>query len=152
MTRVLGINVAGSTAYLALCDDAEITNDKPEKLVAPDGLAADSGTLAFLDDIGRVLGQLRVERVRVLDPEPTYSTSVQSVVPRITIETLFLLAAWQRGLDAGRISRARIRSLLDLGRSGSLSSLAASVTKPVGSSWTGKRDLAALAALAGGRE
>lgn len=50
------------------------------------------------------------------------------------------------------IARATVRSVLGIARSGKLSAHVAEHTDVVGPKWTNKRDLAALAALAGSRQ
>ncbi|MFD0783080.1 hypothetical protein ACFQZ8_03950 [Micromonospora azadirachtae] len=108
---------------------------------------------ALRDEAAKLVQSLAIERVRILDAEPTYQTSVSSVYQRIALETVLNLGTTEAGIDCMRLSRARLRSILSLPRGGQLVSLVAQVTPQVGSHWgPRKRDLAALAALAAERE
>lgn len=72
---------------------------------------------------------------------------------RFALEMLLALGAAEAGADCDRLSRAAARSVLGLPRSGQLAKLVPEVTERVGKHWgPGKRDLAALAAVAAERE
>jgi hypothetical protein len=147
---ILGINVASNIAYLALVRDSAVVDIEPTQLGLPSGLDEAPRLAEFQEEVLRVLEQLDASRVRVLGAETTYSASYNAFLPRITLETLILVAAAQR--DGQRMSRAKCRSLLGLPRRGSLASHADTVTPAVGPAWRNKRDLAALVALAADRQ
>jgi hypothetical protein len=146
----LGVNVASNVAYIALADGTVVLDTDPPQLDLPGGMDAANRLAEFSSEVLRVFEQLDVTRIRILDAESLYRGTYQSLLPRITIETVILVAAAKR--DGQRMSRAKCRSLLNLPKQGTLSSLVDQVTPSAGSAWRNKRDLAALAALAGEQE
>jgi len=94
-----------------------------------------------------------VQRVRVLDAETTSRGTYASLVPRIAMETAVLLGATAAGVDAARLTRKRVRSLLGLPTGGPLRDLVGDQLVKSGKHWgPDKRDVAALAALAAAAE
>lgn len=150
--RAVGVNVAADIAYLSVIDDEKLLDVEPFMLRLPQGLVGTDALLGLRDDVAKVLTTHGVDRLRVLDAETNSSGSYSSLKTRLSIETVFLLAAAERGIDAGRLARAQVRSILSLSRQGSLKTHAVTVCLPSGPYWSGKRDVAAMAAIAAGRE
>ena len=147
--RTLGINGAGDVLYLALAVDGAIVDVEPYTVTEPGGLATDERLVAVREQVKRILVSHSVDRVCVLDAEAQYKATYASMRDRITLEAVALLASAEAEVEAFRVSRAKTRSLLNLSADGPLSTRVPEVTKPVGGSWSKKRDLAALVALAG---
>lgn len=149
--RTLGVNVASDCAYLSIVDDGRVVDAQPYSLGAPQGLAGGVALVAFKDDFRKILATYEVRRLRVLDPEATHRGSYVSFARRYTLEAIIVLAGAEQGIDSDRISRASVRSILSLPRQRSLQAHASGLIEPTGPYWSGKRDAAALAALAGSR-
>lgn len=150
--RTIGINGASDLLYLALAVDGEIMDVEPYTVSEPRGLVADQRLVSVRDEILRVIKTHSVERVRVLDAETSYTATYATLRVRLTLEAIALLACAEAGVDARRLSRPKVKSLLGLTGRGALATRVAEVVSPVGGSWTRKRDLAALAALASEKE
>ena len=147
--RSLGVNPTASTIWLAYAENGQLRATDPYCLSLPPGLESGEQLIGLLDECHRVLRDLSPEKVVVLDPEPNAKFQFSSVRERLTGETLLLLAAAQADIPCERLSRASVRSNLDLGRAGKLASLVEEVVdSPLSPHWKNKRDLAALAALA----
>lgn len=145
----LGVNASSDRAYLAVVRDGHVIDVQPYFLMFAAGLPEAEQVVALKNDALKVLGQHRINRVLIMNAEATYKGSYNSMIKRISMETVIALAASERALDCTRLTRPRVRSILQLGSTGALSSIMADRYLPVGGSWTGKRDLAALAAIAG---
>lgn len=147
--RTLGVNGAGEVLYLALALDGKILDVEPYAVAEPDGLAADQRLVAVRDRISRILTTHAVDRLRILDAEPQYKASYAALRIRIALESIALLASAECGVDAARLSRPKVKSLLGMTGPGALGTRVSEVTEAVGGSWSKKRDMAALVALAG---
>jgi hypothetical protein len=152
MAATVGINVAGSVAYITLVEHGQVLDSAPYSVAPGDMLGSTAGLVKFEEDIVRQLGVWGAVRLVVLEPESTYSGSYKNFVDRIGTETLFLTSAYRAGVASYRLSRQKVRSILNLGREGTFEVLAAGRVTPVGPYWRKKRDCAALAALAGESE
>lgn len=151
--RTLGVNGAGEVLYLAVAEDGEVLDVEPSTFSQPAGLAFGDRLAAMRDEADKLVVSLSVARVRILDPEATYKPPAVSVRARFALETILALGAAGAGADCDRMSRASARSLLGLPKRGGLAAMATEVTPKVGKHWApGKRDLAALAALAADRQ
>ena len=150
--RTLGVNVANDLAYLAVADAQEVVDMTPGVVKFAEGLPQDEKLTALRDEVRKIIAVNKVTRVNILSAESTYKATYPQMTTRITIETIFALAAAESGISCRRVSRPFVRSALDLPKSGKLAPLADSYTSPVGSSWNGKRSLAAVAALCHGGE
>jgi hypothetical protein len=149
--RVLGVACSPTTAFLSIAEDGEIADAAVASVDVAAQYEASVEMLATLGEIGRVLGELRPDRVVLLKAEPNTRMTYDQLAPRVALETLFRLAAVQANVEVEVIARSTVRSRLDLPKSGSLSSrVAESVPVPVGKYWRQGRDIASLAALAGG--
>lgn len=147
--RTLGVNGAGASLYLAVAQDGVILDVAPYIFAEPSGLAACDRLPALRDRAEKTVKSLGVERVRILDPEVTYKAAAVSLLDRIALETVFALGAADAGVDCERLPRPTLRSLLALPKKGALIDLVTGVTPRTGPHWSpGKRDLAALAAIA----
>lgn len=148
MATVLGVNATSGTLWFVLAVERELGNHDPVSFSLAAGLPRPKALEAGRDDLAGMLGRLGVELVVLADPEVTRQ-SYQALIPRATAEAVLEFAAAKAQIDLRRISRAKLRSIHGLGRSGSVSSHASSVVaKPLAPHWSNKRDIAALAALA----
>jgi hypothetical protein len=147
--RTFGVNVSADVAYLAVAEDERIVGLEPYSIKLPGGIEEARRLTVFQEEVSRLLESMSISKVYVLEPETQFTASYRAFVSRITLETLILTAA--SGRSGRRLSRAKCRSLLNLPRSGSLTSHVSDITPQVGKAWKNKRDLAALAALAGER-
>ena len=158
----LGVNATTDQAFLAVVDGETVVDIEPASLRLAQGLSpgqlrpprvVGQQLLALRDESARLIRAASVQRVRILNAEPSrFSTSYASLIPRLTLESVIAFAAAELGIDCDRRTRASLRSSFDLPREGTLASHVGSVLNFAGKSWTNKRDLAALAALAGNRE
>lgn len=149
----LGVNATTDQAFLAVVDGETVVDIEPASLRLAQGLSPGQQLLALRDESARLIRAASVQRVRILNAEPSrFSTSYASLIPRLTLESVIAFAAAELGIDCDRRTRASLRSSFDLPREGTLASHVGSVLNFAGKSWTNKRDLAALAALAGNRE
>jgi hypothetical protein len=149
--RVLGVTCSPKTAFLALADDREIIDAAVARVDVAAQYEASEEMLSTLDEIRRALEQLRPDRVVVLKPELNQRATYDQIAPRIALETLIRLAAVQAKVEIEVMARPTVRSRLGLSKSGSLASrVAEALPAPVGKYWREGRDIAALAALAGG--
>lgn len=150
--RSIGVNVAADTAYLSVAEQGKLLEAEPYMLRLPQGLTGARALVGLRDDIMKILATHDIKRLRVLDAEANSSGSYSSLKERIAIETTFILAAAEHQIDAGRLTRAQVRSILSIPRQGALKSHAPTLCSPSGPYWSGKRDVAALAAIAAERE
>lgn len=139
--------------WLAAAAGDTVAATDPIKLELPTGLEAGKQLSALAEDTERVLLALGINNVVILDPEPNNRLTFAQSRRRVTGETLVALAAARLDCSCDHLSRRRLRSLLDLPAGGDLSTLSATlIDSPLAPHWKKKRDLAALAALAGERE
>jgi hypothetical protein len=149
MSRMLGVACSKEEVFLAVSSDGSLVADKHEKLATAKVLEETERLQAMYDDVGRMLAEVRPDRVQILMPEPTYKDSYVRIAPRVTLETLVRLACVRAGIPVEMLHRASARSRLGVPRRGRLEDLMAKVTEPVGKFWNAGRSLAAAAALAG---
>jgi len=103
----------------------------------------------MLDDIGRVLAEVKPDAVRILMPEQTYDDSYARIAPRATLETLVRLGAHRAGVPVEMLHRNSARARLGLPRGGKFDGhLPAAIGGAVGKYWSVGRNLAVAAALA----
>lgn len=146
---VLGVNGSANELWLAVVsDEGEVLEAQVRILPAPDSPLATQIRTA-VDEADRIIASNGITGVVILEPEtgrfqPSYFQSVL----RISLETAVVLAAERASIPAVRRSRKWVRAVLDLPKAGALSGHAADVLDAHPPHWTGKRDLAALAALA----
>lgn len=151
--RTLGVNGGADTLFLAVAEDDEVVDVKPYTFSEPVGLPAVLRLPALRNEAVKLVRSLAVERVRILDPETSWSTPAVLVRSRFALETLLALGAADAAVDCERLSRGSVRALLDLPKKGPLHTLVPQVTPKVGGQWKPRmRDLAALAALAAERQ
>lgn len=149
MSTALGINCKKDEILLAVARDGALLPKAPEKLTAAALLEETERLQAMLEDLGRVLAQVKPDVVRILLPEQTYKDSYNRIAPRVTLETLARLAAFNAGLPTEMLKRATARARLGMPKSGSFDShLPEALGDPVGRYWTAGRNLAAAAAMA----
>lgn len=142
------MNSAANHLWLACAVDGKLVPTDPCSLSMPSGLESGDQLVEMLAGSARVLRDAGAERVVILDPETNAQMSFKTARSRVTGETLLALAAAQSNIPCERASRAQVRSVLGLSRSGRLSSLVQTVVvTPLSPYWRDKRDLAALAAL-----
>ncbi len=150
--RTLGVNGASDTLFLAVAEDGTVLDVEPYTFSEPAGLPSERRLPAMRDEAEKLVRSLAVARVRILDPETAYKCAAVTMRTRYALETLLALGAAEAGAECDRLSRAAARSVLGLPRSGQLASLVSEVTSKAGKHWSGKRDLAALAAIAADRQ
>ena len=142
--RVLGVNVAGSVAYLALLvGESDV---EPEAVmiagIADFSRAADIANTR--DAIRQHLEAIRPSHLVILKSEPNADVSYE----RAGIETLLLLCAHDLGITGSAIPRATVRKNLGLPKKGKFAEQVNAVfPEPVKPHWK-DRGPAALAALA----
>lgn len=151
LVKTLGVNGTNDRAYLAVARDGEVIDTQPYSVSLATGMPDGEQLITLRDEIVRLLEVHRIDRVRILDAESNYQSSYSALTGRLTIETVIALAASEKEIDCLRLTRRRVRSILEIEIKGKLSVEAARSYPIVGGSWTGKRDLAALAAIAGNR-
>lgn len=145
----MGVNPSANGMWLACAHDGEVVPSSLFRLELPSGMESGQQLMALLDECERALRDLSPDQVVLLDPEPTARITFSQARARVTGETLLALAAAKADLPYERLSRPQLRSRLALPRSGKLPALVKErVPQPLAPHWTGKRDLAALAALA----
>lgn len=151
MARVLGVSCSGADAYCCVlegdtADTASVVLVGPEKVTPV--AAGDPG-----DAVARSLSQwesairtTRPDVVAVLLPEGGTLTKRPHATwaPRITAETLSLLAAGRLRVPVELLARATVRTRLDLDLTGKLESIVKDLP-PTGKHWK-DRGLAFLAA------
>lgn len=147
--RTLGASATGSTIWLAVVEDRQLLDTSPFKLEAGAGLERGQQLVALLQDCARVLNELKPDAVVVLDPEGNGRFTFRQSRDRVTGEVLLSLAAAQLDIPCRYMSRATVKSRLELGASGKLSRLVSKVLPDaLTPHWKDKRDLAAIVALA----
>lgn len=151
MPVALGVVCKMEEVLLAVARDGELVVDCPEKLKASALLEKTERLQGMLEDLGRVLAEVKPDAVRVLLPEQTYKDSYARIAPRVALETLVCLAALNAGVPVEMLRRASARSRLGMPKKGKFEvHLAAAVGEPVGKYWNAGRNLASAAALADG--
>lgn len=151
--RVLGVSCSTSVAFLSLVNEGEITDAHVQRIEVGSLLEASEELEATLGELHRAFVQLRPELVVVLLPEqsPSNKRTYAEIAPRVALETLVRLAAVRTGVPVDLLSRPTVRARLQLPRKGDLASYTSEViSTPVGKYWAAGRNVAALAALAGG--
>jgi len=147
--RILGASATGSTLWLAVVEDGELVDSSPYRLEARDGLERGQQLVALLDDCKRVLVDLAPASVVVLEPEATGTFTFRQSRDRVTTEVLLCLAAAEADIPCSYVSRPTVKSRLGLGSAGKLvEKVSAVLPVPFNPHWKGKRDLAALVAMA----
>jgi len=147
--RTIGASSTGDRLWLAVAVDERPVESSPDSLTLPSGLESGHQLAAMLDDAERTLRSLQPTFVLILDPEPSNRLTFSQSRRRVVGETLLSLAAARLAIPCEYLGRATLRARLGLAKSGKLIDLVGSIV-PDGFSrnWRGKRDLAALAALA----
>ncbi|MDM7884738.1 hypothetical protein QUG92_06425 [Curtobacterium sp. RHCKG23] len=146
---LLGVNGTTNELWLAVVsEDGDVLDAQLRIVPAPDSPLATQIRTA-LDEAERLISTNGITVVTILEPEtgrfqPSY---FQSVV-RISLESAVVLAADRAGIPSVRRSRKWVRSALGLPKIGALSGHAGDIVDAHPPHWKGKRDLAALAALA----
>lgn len=149
MSVALGVNCKKDDVLLAVARDGELFDGCTPNLKAPALLEETEGLQAMLDDITRVIAEVKPDVVRVLMPEPTYEDSYGRIAPRATLETLVRLAAQRAGVPVEMLNRNSARARLGMPKSGKFEGhIPTAVGEPVGKYWNAGRNLAAAAALA----
>lgn len=148
MARVLGANATGGTLWFVLAVDGHLTGHDPVSFELAAGLSHAKALEAGRTDLAATLTRLQVDLVALAEPEVSKQT-YQALRPRMSVELVLEFAAAKAGVELERLTRARMRSKLELGRAGSIDShVGAVVDAPLNPHWKKKRDVAALAALA----
>lgn len=149
---MLGVTCSTGEVNLVVVVDGEVIDGLPERLRPAQGIELGERLLEFIDDVARVLAQVKPDRIALLLPESQQrgTTSYQRVAPRVTLETLLRVAAAREGYPLSLVARATVRAALSLPRKGTLDDHLEAAGPSVGHYWRDGRGLAALAALAAG--
>lgn len=115
--RTLGVNGAGGILYLAMAEDDRVVDLQPYTFEVPQGLPESQRLIRLRSEASKLVEELGVTRVRVLDAESSYKDSYAALRGRITLETVLMLGCLEACVDTARLSRARTRSLLGLSKS-----------------------------------
>lgn len=111
---ILGVNVAGPNAWLALVQDDRSVRPVPDRFALPK-LPRPDALMAALDALGNLYHSERVSAVAVLDAQSNAKpNSYQSARPRIVLELLIELAAARTGVSHALLSPATVQSRLSL--------------------------------------
>lgn len=147
--RTVGANSTGDRLWLVTVVDGVVVDTLPQSLTLPSGLESGRQLEAMLESAKRAMRDLQPDRVAVLDPEQRNQLNFAQSRRRVVGETLLALACASLDIPCDYLARATLRARLQLPRSGPLVGLVETVI-PTGlaRNWGGKRDLAALAALA----
>jgi hypothetical protein len=149
--RVLGISCTPKSAFLTLAVDGEVVDAPVVRVDVASQYEASAEMLATLDEIRRAFDQLAPDRVIILKPELNRRTTYGELAPRVALETLIRVAAVRADINVEVLARPTVRSRLGLAQSGKLAErVGEAIEAPVGKHWTQGRDIAGLAALAGG--
>jgi len=103
--RSVGVNVAAGAAYISVVDEGELVEADPYRLVVPQGLVGARALLGLRDDVAKIISMHSIVRLRVLDAETSSKGTYASLKDRLAVETIFIIAAAEQGIDAGRVSR-----------------------------------------------
>ena len=149
--RVLGATCSTAEVHLVVVTDGQVLDGLPERLRPAQGIEMGERLLEFIEDVARVLAQVKPDRIALLLPETQQrGTSYQRVAPRVTLETLLRVAAARNGYPLSLLARPSVRAALGLPKKGALDDYLDTAGTPVGRYWRDGRGLAALAALAEG--
>ncbi len=146
--KVLGVNASGADLWVALYGDGGPEPTDPVKLSLPAGPEGGYALNAFRTTVGHTLSEWSPDLIVILSPRsPQGDPAWKLALPRVTAETMLILAATDCNIDVNRVSQSQVRKNLSIAKEGGLRDHAKSLLPvKVGTHWTGKRDLAALAA------
>lgn len=149
---MLGAACSTGEVNLAVVADGHVLDGFPERLRPAQGIELGERLLEFIEDVARVLAQVKPDRIALLLPEMQQrgTTSYQRVAPRVTLETLLRVAAARDEYPLSLVPRPTVRAALSLPKKGVLDDHLDAAGTPVGRYWRDGRGLAALAALAEG--
>lgn len=150
--RVLGVSGTGEILWLACADDDGLVECPSFRIDRPAGLESGDGLIAAREDACRVMRALDVERVVLLSAgnDGRHPMGYHAAVPRITMEAVVAFAAAEEGIPFDRVSRPTAKVWLGLPAAGSIDDYVNDlIATPQNPYWKKKRDLAAMAALAG---
>ncbi|MFC7500898.1 hypothetical protein [Nocardioides sp. GCM10030258] len=108
--------------------------------------------MAARDDVRRVLRNLSIGRVVLLSAgnDGRHKMGYHAAEPRITMEAVVAFAAAEDDIPFVRVSRPTAKVWLDLPATGGIETYVDElIAAPQSPHWKKKRDLAAMAALAG---
>jgi hypothetical protein len=148
--NVLGVNAVGGKLWLCLVNEEGAQETEPACVELRTGSQAGYAIEAFRAESVHALKALSPDRVVVLDLEAGGRVpKIADMRTRFSAEALLASVAVDAGVPCVRLARATLRSRLGLPRKGGLSDHVTQVfPASVGTHWTKKRDLAALAARA----
>lgn len=150
--RVLGVNGASDTLWLACADEDGLVGIPTFQVRLPKALESGEALIAARDEIRRVLREVKVDRVVLLSAgsDGRHKLGYHAVVSRITMEAAVAFAAAEESIDFVRVSRPTAKAWLGLPAAGGIEShVDVIITDPQTPHWRKKRDLAAMAAIAG---
>lgn len=139
-------------AFLTAVEDGQVVAAPVYRIEVASLSEASAELEATLEEIGRALSQIKPDAVVLLLPEqtPRFKHTYTQLAPRVTLETLFRLAAVRAGIPIDLMPRPTLRSTLGLPQAGDLASHTGErLATHVGPYWNAGRSIAGLAALAG---
>ena len=145
MSRTIGIECKKQEVYLAVAMDGKLLEQEPQRLQVSAIHDQTARLRSFLDDVGRVLAEVKPDAVHILQPETIYEATYAEFAPKAALETLIRLACLDAGVEVELVHRASVRS--GLGGKGKLDDLIAAKITPVGKYWNAGRKYAAAVAL-----
>jgi hypothetical protein len=149
---VLGVTCSNTVALLTAVEYGQVVASPVYRIEVASLSEASAELEATLEEIGRALSQIKPERIVLLLPEqtPRFKYTYTQLAPRVTLETLFRLAAVRAELPIDLMPRPTLRSTLGLPQTGDLASHTTELLdQSVGPYWNAGRNIAGLAALAG---
>ncbi len=146
--KVLGVNPSKGDLWVALYGDHGPELTDPVKLSLHDGPEGGYALSAFRTTAKHTLSQWSPDLIVILNSNsPQGGVPWSSALPRVSAETMLVLAATDCNMRILRITHAQVRKGLSIDRTGGLREHAKRLLPDkVGTHWAGKRDLAALAA------
>ena len=151
--KYLGTAVSGSNAYFSLIEDGEVVADELGRLSLSPSFSRPEALKDFEGAVRDHLARIEPQWVGLFDAN-FQPRSYAQAARRAELETIVELAAAHQEFELERLSLPRIKSLLSLGRQGSVADAANAVygdNPDLGAYWSTGRNTAALVALAAWR-
>lgn len=155
MAKVMGAHGAGSALWLACADDTGLLDVGDDyRLTVPSALESGEALERAQEDLARIVRRHAPDEVWILKAVSNYEGTYESFVPRVTLETLLVLASAGEGVPVQRVARPTVGKSLGLqGQKGGLEKHSNVLDVKQSPHWgPRKRDLAAMTAVAGVKE
>jgi len=151
--KYLGTAVSGSNTYFSLVENGEVVADELGRLSLSPSFSRPEALTEFESAVRDHLARIGPQWVGLFDAN-FQPRSYAQAARRAELETIVELAAAHQGFEVERLTLPRIKSLLSLGRRGSVAETADAVfgeDPGLGAYWGAGRNTAALVALAAWR-